>query len=68
MGLVERHEDRLVGRSCPFVLDDRGDSVRLPLATGEDHDLMTRLSLERFCGIPVWRNYRFEELLERRVM
>lgn len=23
---------------------------------------------ERFCGIPVWRNYRFEELEERRVM
>ena len=23
---------------------------------------------ERFCGIPVWRNYRFEELLDRRVM
>ena len=22
---------------------------------------------ERFCGIPVWRNYRFEELEERRV-
>ena len=23
---------------------------------------------ERFCGIPVWRNYRFEELEERRVV
>ncbi len=23
---------------------------------------------ERFCGIPVWRNYRFEELEERRVI
>jgi thymidylate synthase ThyX len=23
---------------------------------------------ERFCGIPVWRNYRFEELEERRVL
>ncbi len=23
---------------------------------------------ERFCGIPVWRNYHFEELEERRVM
>nr|MBA2598757.1 FAD-dependent thymidylate synthase [Chloroflexia bacterium] len=23
---------------------------------------------ERFCGIPVWRNYRFEELEPRRVM
>jgi len=23
---------------------------------------------ERFCGIPVWRNYRFEELESRRVM
>ena len=23
---------------------------------------------ERFCGIPVWRGYRFEELAERRVM
>ncbi|HET8524530.1 MAG TPA: FAD-dependent thymidylate synthase [Thermomicrobiales bacterium] len=23
---------------------------------------------ERYCGIPVWRNYRFEELAERRVM
>ena len=22
---------------------------------------------ERFCGIPVWRDYRFEELEERRV-
>jgi hypothetical protein len=23
---------------------------------------------ERYCGIPVWRNYKFEELAERRVM
>jgi len=23
---------------------------------------------ERFCGVPVWRNYRFEDLAERRVM
>jgi thymidylate synthase ThyX len=23
---------------------------------------------ERFCGIPVWRNYRFEELEERRIV
>ena len=23
---------------------------------------------ERFCGIPVWRNYRFEELEERRII
>ena len=23
---------------------------------------------ERFCGIPVWRDYQFEELEERRVM